>query len=130
MPLADARSATRLPTAFAASMLAPVLKLSRISFSSEEADASVRPFASSITCGVADVSPHLRGPPQRAISNCRHLALPSLLFAFLAEDVLVGILDALALIGLGLAEGANLGRDVTDLLAVDAADDDLSRLRH
>src|SRR5262249_60473366 len=49
-PLADERSASRLPTPFAASILAPVLREPRMSFSSEEADARVWPFASSITC--------------------------------------------------------------------------------
>src|SRR5262249_5556634 len=80
--------------------------------------------------GAADVASHLRGAPQRAVSDCRHRALPSLLLAFLAEDVLAGILDALALVRLGLAEGPDLGGHVPDLLSVDAADDDLGRLRH
>src|SRR5215831_7698859 len=52
-----------------------------------------------------------------------------LLLAFLAEDVLAGVLHALALVGLGLAEAANLGRHLADLLAVDAGDHDLGRLR-
>src|SRR5262245_21833592 len=55
--------------------------------------------------------------------------LPSLLLAFLAEDELARIFHALALIGLGLAERSDLGRDLPDLLVVDAADDDLGRLR-
>src|SRR5215475_6272049 len=55
--------------------------------------------------------------------------LPSLLLAFLAEDELAGIFHALALIGLGLAEGSDLGGDMPDLLVVDAADNDLGRLR-
>src|SRR4051812_2159483 len=56
--------------------------------------------------------------------------IPSLLFAFLAEDVLVRIPHALALVGLGLAKRSDLGRHVADLLGVDAADQDLGRLRH
>src|SRR5262245_195178 len=54
--------------------------------------------------------------------------LPSLLLAFLAEDVLAGILDALALVGLGRAEVANLGRHLADPLLVDAGHHDLGRL--
>src|SRR5690348_8220536 len=45
-----------------------------------------------------------------------------LLLAFFAEDVLAAILDALALVRLGLAPAADLGRDLADLLLVDAAD--------
>src|SRR5262249_5664122 len=56
--------------------------------------------------------------------------LPSLLLAFLAEDVLARILHALALVGLGLAERPDLGRHVPDLLVVDAADHNLGRLWH
>src|ERR1700749_2829632 len=42
-----------------------------------------------------------------------------LLLAFLAEDELTSVLHALALVGLGLAEPANFGRDLADLLFVD-----------
>src|SRR5690242_20566444 len=52
-----------------------------------------------------------------------------LLLAFLAEDVLAGVLHALALVRLGLAEGADLRRHLADLLAVDAGDHHLGRLR-
>src|SRR6185503_14238867 len=45
-----------------------------------------------------------------------------LLLAFFAEDVLAAILDALALVRLGLAPAADLGRDLADLLLVDAGD--------
>src|SRR3954471_19094933 len=44
------------------------------------------------------------------------------LLAFFAEDILAAILDALALVRLGLAPAADLGGDLTDLLLVDAAD--------
>src|SRR5919107_5167127 len=50
-----------------------------------------------------------------------------LLLPFLAEDILAAILDALALVRLGLAPATDLGRDLTDLLLVDAAD--LDRVR-
>src|SRR5882757_9718103 len=53
----------------------------------------------------------------------------SLLLPFLAEDVFARVLHALALVGLGRAEPADLGRDLPDLLLVDAGDQDLGRLR-
>src|ERR1051325_5166712 len=52
-----------------------------------------------------------------------------LLLAFLAEDVLAGVLHALALVGLRLAEGADLRRHLADLLAIDGGDHHLGRLR-
>src|SRR6516165_2738204 len=42
-----------------------------------------------------------------------------LLLAFLAEDEFTSVLHALALVGLRLAELANLGRDLADFLLVD-----------
>src|ERR1700757_2595731 len=81
-----------------------------------------------MAAGAADVSPHFRRPPQGPISDARHRALPSFLLAFLAEDVFARVLDALALVGFGLAESADFGGDVADLLLVDAGDDDLGRL--
>src|SRR5262245_53375204 len=54
---------------------------------------------------------------------------PLLLLSFLAEDVFVHVFHALALIGLGRTESADLGGDVADLLLVDATDDDLGGLR-
>src|SRR5215831_1456606 len=78
--------------------------------------------------GAADVAPHFRRPPQGSISDGRHRALPSFLLAFFAEDVFARVLDALALIGFGLAESADFGGDVADFLLVDAGDDDLGRL--
>src|SRR5690348_11236180 len=56
------------------------------------------------------------------------IALPLLLLAFLAADALVAVLDALALIGLGLAEGADHRRGLPDPLAVGAGDGDRGRL--
>src|SRR5215510_8571507 len=55
--------------------------------------------------------------------------LPSLLLAFLAEDVLAGVLDALALVRLGRPIVANLGGHLADLLLVDAGHHDLGGLR-
>src|SRR5687767_2790780 len=47
-----------------------------------------------------------------------------LLLPFLAEDVLAAVLDALALVGLGLAPAADLGGELADRLLVDPADVD------
>src|SRR6266571_470068 len=54
---------------------------------------------------------------------------PSLLLAFLAEDVFARVFDALALVGLGRPEIADLGRHLAHLLLVDAGDHDLGRAR-
>src|SRR3569833_2887431 len=50
-----------------------------------------------------------------------------LLLAFFAEDELTAVLDAFALVRLGLAPAADLGGNLPDLLLVDAAD--LDRVR-
>src|SRR3954451_10317000 len=52
-----------------------------------------------------------------------------LLLAFLAEDVFALVLHALALVGLRRTECADLGRDLADLLLVDAHDENFGRLR-
>src|SRR6478672_4150587 len=52
-----------------------------------------------------------------------------LLLAFFAEDILAAVLDALALVRLGLAPAADFGRDLADLLLVDPADLDRVRVR-
>src|SRR5690606_7559474 len=48
----------------------------------------------------------------------------------LAPDLLVGVPDSLALVRLGLAQLANVGRDLTDTLLVDALDRELRRRLH
>src|SRR5260370_32105908 len=53
--------------------------------------------------------------------------VPLLLLAFLAPDRLGRILDALALVGLGRTQAADLGRELAHLLAIGAADLDLGR---
>src|SRR5262245_27456134 len=55
---------------------------------------------------------------------------PSLLLAFLAEDVFAGVLDAFPFVGLRLAECANFSGDVANLPLIDAGDHDLSRPGH
>src|SRR6187549_3485230 len=65
---------------------------------------------------------------RRRRSNRDSLAM-LLLLPFLAEDVLATVLDALALVGLGLAPAADLGGDLADLLLVDSADLDRGVVR-
>src|SRR5271166_7144660 len=48
-----------------------------------------------------------------------------LLLRFLERYLFVGVLHALALVGLGRTESADLGRGLTDALPVDALDHDL-----
>src|SRR5262249_20813150 len=72
---------------------------------------------------------HARFASVSLVTQWLHDRLPSLLLAFLAEDVLTGIPDALALVRLGRPETANLRGDLADLLLVDAGDDDLDRPR-
>src|ERR671912_1141150 len=52
-----------------------------------------------------------------------------LLLPFLAEDVLAAVLDALALVRLGLAPAADFGGELADGLLVDAADLDRGLVR-
>src|ERR1700709_656058 len=58
------------------------------------------------------------------------MTAPLLLLAFLAEDKFIGILHALALVGLRRTVAADLGGDLADALDIVAVDDDLGRLRH
>src|SRR4029077_1265624 len=83
-----------------------------------------------VTGGAGDIPPPPGHSPPRAINNCRHRALPSLLLSFLAEDVFARVLDAFALVRLGLAEATDYRGDVPDLLAIDAGNDNLGRLGH
>src|SRR5437667_12669379 len=64
-----------------------------------------------------------------ALRSCAISSSPSFLLSFLAEDVLACVLDALALVGLGRPERADLGRDLSDFLAVDAGHHDFGRPR-
>src|SRR5690554_1115036 len=65
---------------------------------------------------------------RRRRSNRESLAI-LLLLPFLAEDVLAAVLDALALVGLGLAPTADLGGELANGLLVDAADLDRCLVR-
>src|SRR5688572_13520145 len=57
-------------------------------------------------------------------------ALKLLLLAFLADDLLTSVTNALALVRLGTAIFADLGSNLADLLLVDAGHGDFRRLRH
>src|SRR5262249_30666018 len=64
-----------------------------------------------------------------ALRSCAIIGSRSFLLAFLAEDVLACVFDALALVGLRRPERADLGRDLPDLLLVDSGHYDLGRSR-
>src|SRR5712691_10007159 len=64
-----------------------------------------------------------------ALRSCAISSSRSFLLAFLAEDVLARVFDALALVGLGRPVPADLGRNLPDLLAVDPGHHDLGRPR-
>src|SRR5512143_3324767 len=66
---------------------------------------------------------------RRKLSFNPPIVLVLLLLTFLAVDVLTRVFHALALIGLRRPELPDLGRDLPDLLFVDAGDHDLGRLR-
>src|SRR5271166_2293875 len=52
-----------------------------------------------------------------------------LLLRFLERNLFVGVLHALALVGLGRTESADLGSGLPDAVSVDALDDDLGLRR-
>src|SRR5207253_1176047 len=64
-----------------------------------------------------------------ALRSCAISSSRSFLLAFLAEHVLTSVLDPLALVRLGRPERADLGRDLSDFLAVDPGYHDLDRPR-
>src|SRR5688572_2748091 len=69
-------------------------------------------------------------PPLAAVEQLQSVCHGDrlLLLAFLTQDALVVVLDALALVGLRLAEGADFRRHLADALPIGAADRDLGRL--
>src|SRR5437899_11617510 len=70
-----------------------------------------------------------RRPKSRLVLFCIALDSGPLLFlAFLAADRLGRVLDALALVGLGLAHGAQFRRHLAHALPVGARDQDRGRL--
>src|SRR5260370_42252917 len=88
-------------------------------------DREPRPVAG----GAADLASDFRRPSLRPIRDCGHRAL-SLLLAFFAEDILARVLDPLALVRLGLAEGADYGGDMANFLFIDAGDHHLGGPGH
>src|SRR4029077_8768171 len=109
-----------------------------------EADTKVRPVSSSITCSdrcLFDLNTARRGRAAvpwiflrtrrwRMIRPCRRfsavlLIVRSLLagLAGLAEDLLTEVAHALALVGLGLADRADVGGNLADDFLVDPLDD-------
>src|SRR5579883_1792224 len=76
-----------------------------------------------------DAAADARRAPLGLLLELSHGSAPLLLLAFFAEDVLACVFHALALVWLGLAETADLGGDLADLLPVDAGDHHLGRLR-
>src|SRR5829696_2277721 len=158
-PAALARSATSRPTVAAAETL-PVSPAARTSGSRVEAAARVRPEWSSITWTTVcrlDRNTARRGRVseprtflrtrrcRRSRASCFCLALyvmfavpasrprrPCSLagLAGLAHDALAGVADALALVGLGLADLADVGRHLAHRLLVDPGDDDAGGGRH
>src|SRR5664279_5645279 len=149
MPFSLPRSAINLPTALAASILAPVLALSRMVFSSDEAAASVTAFSSSMSWAwmcldERNTDSRVRPLVPAASFTLRRTAFvrrsvrslnldmafgPLLLLAFLAEDVFASVFHAFALVGLGRAVAADFSGDLADFLFVDPGDRDLGRFR-
>src|SRR3954452_1364550 len=152
MPAALARSATSVPTRVAASTVAPV-PAPRRSASPVLADASVRPASSSISCTLRCLFERntarrgraavpwifLRTRRWRTIRPSRRLLAMLLIrvsllgvfptsllagLAGLAEDLLAEVAHTLALVGLGLAHGADVGGHLADDFLVDATHDD------
>src|SRR5260370_30025646 len=64
-----------------------------------------------------------------ALRSCAITSSRSFLLAFLAEHVLAGVFDPFALARLGRPERADLGRNLSDFLAVDSGYHDLDRPR-
>ena len=77
-----------------------------------------------------DLTAHAVGATCKLFFPASHFACSLLLLAFFADDPLFGILDALALVGLGGAVFADLRGNLADLLLVDAGHDDFGRLRN
>src|SRR5260370_35985708 len=88
-------------------------------------DREPRPVAG----GAADLASDFRRPSLRPIRDCGHRAL-SLLLAFFAEDILARVLDPLALVRLGLAEGADYGGGMGHFLFIEAGAPNLGGAGH
>src|SRR5690606_31438113 len=146
MPAALAFSAIALPTLTAASAFFPFFSPSFTSAWVVEAAASTFEPSAVKTCAYRCWpvrSTDRRGTPSSRMwarvdlarrSRAMFLFMvvwspeaeaPSGLLGFLADDGLAGVLDALALVRLGWAEAADLGRHLANALLVGTGDQDL-----
>src|SRR6478672_12700333 len=145
MPAALARSAITWPTLAAASAFLPFLRPSFTSACTVEAEAST--LAPSAVNSWAYRCWPVRSTDRRGTPSSRMCARVDLarrrragflfmrmspkaesrlgLLGFLADDVLAGVLHALALVRFRRTETADLGGDFADALLVGAGDDDL-----
>src|ERR1700749_4795241 len=146
MPLAFARSAMARPTALAASMLPVAFNSPRPSFCKVEAATRTLSPSGAMIC--AYMCCGVRCTDRRIAANSLILTRPRsarrkrvaclvsfmitflfLLLRFFQRNFFVGILHALALVGLRRPEAADLRRGLADALTVDALDDDLGLAR-
>src|SRR3954447_5053330 len=152
MPAPFARSATSSPTLLALAVLSP--SSVRRSASMVEAETSVLPWRSSTTWTLMCLEKRVttsrgrsavpwsflrprtwrcrRAFVRDAVCLCLDREIPMSLTSLsdLAADVLAGVAHALALVGLGLAELADVRGDLTDELLVDALDAEAGRAVH
>src|SRR4051794_1232854 len=152
MPAPFARSATSSPTSLALAVLSP--SAVRRSASMVEAETSVLPTRSSTTCTLMCLVDRVttrrgrsavpaiflrprtwrcrRAFVRGAVCLCLDREIPMSLTSLsdLAADVFAGVAHALALVGLGLAELADVRGDLTDQLLVDALDAEVGGVLH
>src|SRR5438270_13537071 len=139
MPAFFAAAASCLPTSAACSLLSP---LNDFFSATQDADASVLPVRSSTSCASMprfDRNTTRRGfcgvPLTLPRTRLWRRSRPSLTvklgtLAHLPAHVLALVADALALVRLGRANLADLGRGLADHLLVGSLDDDLCRHGH
>src|SRR3954466_13573597 len=92
-------------------------------FDERNTESRARPFACALTAW--------RTRPWRLAVRLSSFGIvaPLLLLAFLAEDEFACVFHALALVGLRLAESADFGGDLANLLLVDAGHHHFGRFR-
>ena len=150
MPAALARSATSSPTFLALAVLSPS-KAAQVGLQGRRgreglADAVVDDLHDDVPGGTGHDEARTRGVPGIFLRTrkwrrwreptCAAVCLPILSampwlltsLSDLAADVLAGVAHALALVRLGLAELADVGGDLADVLLVDALDRELGGL--
>src|SRR5687768_14898836 len=158
-PLSRSRCAMVLPIAFAPSMLPPFALFASAPFtagSTVEADAIVRPVASSTTCTYMCATLRNTVSRGRSCLPATRLRIRCLIRSRRSSFVLIRILfpvssvcrrkllgsclpdlllqhftrvaDALLLVGIGLPHAADVGRDLANQLTIDARDRDMRLL--